>query len=194
MRSESPLASMQDLASMAESSADTASLQGKKGKHGNIKTVSSTDETRVYRRSKTSNGLPKSAQALGSLVNVIEAAQQDVKHLADETAQAVNSIIQAVETILGDERFLLVDEEGVLSDRLIGILQACSFQDLTGQRLSRVVEALQDSHSRFSKGSTSNRLTKEQKQRAQRREDRLAHGPQQNNAGTDQAAIDSLFD
>jgi chemotaxis protein CheZ len=131
---------------------------------------------------------------LSSLVGVIEAAQCDVEHLVQETAQAVSAIIGAVETILADENFLQVDSDGALSDRLIGILQACSFQDLTGQRLVRVVEALQDSHARFSEGSVSARLSKAQKLRAKRRSDRLAHGPQLDDSGVDQSSIDSLFD
>lgn len=130
---------------------------------------------------------------LGTLVDVIEAAQKDVKLLENETAQAVNVIIGSVEAVLNDQNFAKIDHDGVLSDRLISILQACSFQDLTGQRLSRVVEALDDSHARFSKGSTSAKLNNDQKKRVSRRNTRLAHGPQVDNNAHDQGSIDALF-
>jgi len=130
---------------------------------------------------------------LETLVDVIEAAQQDVSLLVNETAQAVTAIIETVETILSDQNFVSLDKDGNLSDRLMHILQACSFQDMTGQRLSRVVEALHDSHSRFCVGSLNANLDVKQIKRAKRRQKRLAHGPQINGNGHNQADIDALF-
>lgn len=147
-------------------------------------------------KSEVSSGDAASKQhtaVLGTLVDVIEAAQKDVKLLENETAQAVNVIIESVEAVLNDQNFAKIDHDGALSERLIGILQACSFQDLTGQRLSRVVEALGDSHARFSKGSTSAKLNNDQKKRAARRNSRLANGPQVDASGHDQNSIDALF-
>jgi chemotaxis regulatin CheY-phosphate phosphatase CheZ len=131
---------------------------------------------------------------LHTLANVIVCAQEDVMQLRHETGIAAGVIMTAVEDLLADERFSTMDADGALSARLIAILEACSFQDIVGQRMARVTEALEDAHRRCESGVMSNTLSAEEQERENRKSERIAFGPAQDASGFDQNSIDSLFD
>jgi chemotaxis protein CheZ len=80
------------------------------------------------------------------------------------------------------------------------IFEACSFQDITGQRIARVVEALQHIEERVARFATAMQakdldgfLTQNERESAERKERLLLHGPQDKGAGIAQSEIDSLL-
>ena len=65
------------------------------------------------------------------------------------TESATNQILSAVEQVEADATVLadtLVGDEGLLAtniqEKVLSIYEACNFQDITGQRITKVVEAL----------------------------------------------------
>ncbi len=68
-------------------------------------------------------------------------AHTDLKDVISHGQSAANSILEVAETILG------AAETGdayrqMVEDKMIALMEACSFQDLTGQRLDRVSKSL----------------------------------------------------
>jgi chemotaxis protein CheZ len=92
------------------------------------------------------------------------------------------------------------DYVNVVNDNVMQIFEACSFQDITGQRISKVVETLQFIDTRISRLVEKLRLkdgevelTDEEKERERRRVEEICHGPQMSGEGVDQNDIDALL-
>lgn len=147
----------------------------------------------------------------------IPRAGEELDAIVESTEQATHQIMESAETIMGadpDDHDSYVE---TVNEHIMKIFEACSFQDLTGQRISRVVETLtliEDRVGRFAEAigpvGDEDRTNEEESEREKRRRELLLHGPQnkgdaiEQNAvdallseqteGSDQAAIDSLFD
>jgi chemotaxis protein CheZ len=75
------------------------------------------------------------------------------------TEQATTSILSAVEEIETSANMLRAagvdtgnnDHVGVILERVVGLYEACNFQDLTGQRISKIVSVLQFVEERLDK-------------------------------------------
>lgn len=65
----------------------------------------------------------------------------DLKDVISTGQQAAMTILDAAEQILGAEE-TGDDYRRMVEDRMISLMEACSFQDLTGQRLDRVSKSL----------------------------------------------------
>lgn len=88
----------------------------------------------------------------------VETASSQLEAITQTTEDATNDIMSAVDdieqtlkkitalTVEDTDVSLLVDEA---SDKLISIIEACSFQDLTGQRVSQVISTLRFIESRI---------------------------------------------
>jgi len=75
-------------------------------------------------------------------------ASDQLSAIVGATEKATNEIFDAVETIEELASTLSPDQAGGLSDAVTRIYEACSFQDITGQRISKVVTVLQNVESR----------------------------------------------
>ena len=64
------------------------------------------------------------------------------------TEQATNEIFEAVESIEGLASTMTPEQAGPITEAVTRVYEACSFQDITGQRISKVVTALQNVESR----------------------------------------------
>lgn len=135
----------------------------------------------------TRDRIPMAHDELGSVVNA--------------TASATNSIMAAAEAILALPEDPSGGYRAQVEDRINGIFEACTFQDLTGQRLSRVASALGQLEKRLShfadavKASDGpEELDAEEAQRRARAEALMLNGPQNPVAATSQDEIDALFD
>ena len=80
------------------------------------------------------------------------------------------------------------------------IFEACSFQDLTGQRISKVIETLEHIETRVSRfasaiGAEDNDLpaTAKEEKRKKRKKDLILNGPAQEGQGVSQDAVDALL-
>lgn len=124
------------------------------------------------------------------------------------TEKATNTIMEVMElnsNLLGQLRGKLQDpEQTAIVDKVLAsqgdIFEACSFQDITGQRVSKIVKSIAFVEERVNAlieiwgreqlasvevTDASDKLTEDEK---------LLHGPQLEGAGLSQADIDALFD
>jgi chemotaxis protein CheZ len=130
----------------------------------------------------------------------IPMAHDELGSVVTATASATNSIMAAAEAILA----LPSDPPGgyraQVEDRINGIFEACTFQDITGQRLSKVAAALGQLEKRLAHFSDAvkasdgpEELDAEDAAKRARAETLLLHGPQSPAAATSQDEIDALF-
>jgi chemotaxis protein CheZ len=80
---------------------------------------------------------------------VIPSATDELDAIVEATAEATSTILDAAEAIekIASE---IVQEKGTqLTDITTRIYEACNFQDITGQRITKVVKALQNIESKI---------------------------------------------
>ena len=87
---------------------------------------------------KSFNGaeMAKASGELDAVVGGTEAATQQILEAAEIIDQAASALN---EVTFPDQRRQLVEEIG---DRVVSIFEACNFQDLTGQRITKVMTAM----------------------------------------------------
>jgi chemotaxis protein CheZ len=95
---------------------------------------------RSTRHQQTTNGGPRTAQPriageLQSVINDSELATQKILTAAEDIDQAANNLSAALK---GDFEHGLAQD---IRDRVIQIFEACNFQDLTSQRVAKVMAA-----------------------------------------------------
>ena len=74
----------------------------------------------------------------------IPAATDELDAVVDATEAATNSIMEAAEIVEAVAAEVSADQAARLSDAVTQIYEACSFQDITGQRINKVVTALRE--------------------------------------------------
>jgi chemotaxis protein CheZ len=128
-------------------------------------------------------------------------AHDELGNVVNATASATNTIMSAAEEILGYQEEDFETYRTQVQSKVLEIFEACSFQDITGQRISRVVEHLAQVEKRLSHfaaavnardGDASPDM--EETARQKRRELLLLNGPADEGNGVSQNDIDSLFD
>lgn len=141
----------------------------------------------------------------------METASHQLEAITATTERSTNDIMTAVDDIeqtLKKITALTVDDGEVsplidhASERLIEIIEACSFHDLTGQRVTQVVRTLRFIESRILAmidiwGLEAFRdlpLPPEEDETDQREDSELLNGPALGGAGLSQEDIDALFD
>ena len=72
----------------------------------------------------------------------IPSATDELDAIVSHTAAATDSILEVCETLDNMAGKLDADASGVLQDATTRIYEACSFQDITGQRITKVVATL----------------------------------------------------
>src|SRR5262249_13112287 len=90
--------------------------------------------------------------------------------------------------------------KALVDEKMMIIFEACSFQDITGQRVSKVVETLQHIESRVARFADVMKakdiegfFTEHEKARNERKEKFLLNGPQLAGEGVDQSDVDKMF-
>ena len=129
--------------------------------------------------------------------------------IVESTETASNTILESMEEIDGivgdlrktaDDPALKMCER--ITDRVNQVFEACSFQDLTGQRITRVVNSLKFVEERVNAmirmwGKDELAKVVEDLQRetepAVSADDALLHGPQREGVAISQADVDKLF-
>lgn len=71
-------------------------------------------------------------------------AAVELDAIVRSTEEATNSIMEAAETIEGIAGKLDADKNDALIEETTRIFEACGFQDITGQRISKIIKALQE--------------------------------------------------
>lgn len=125
-------------------------------------------------------------------------SSDELQEVVAEAAKATNEIMSATETI---ERLdsIADDRAAILTDAVTRIYVACAFQDITGQRIAKVIRILRDIEMKIA--SLARACGAEVAQRAvdvQATEARpgplLCNGPQLAGDARSQQDIDNLFD
>ncbi|MFC3695299.1 protein phosphatase CheZ [Chenggangzhangella methanolivorans] len=130
-----------------------------------------------------SDRLPKAGEDLGAIV------------LATE--EATNSIMEAAEAMMAATSEDEATMRAVVNDKVMAIFEACSFQDLTGQRIARVIATLEHIEERIGRFASAVRTDAEpsgvETAQEKRARELLLHGPQDKGVAIDQDDVDALF-
>jgi hypothetical protein len=138
-------------------------------------------------RALTPRGLP------GHSLN---GANQELDAIVRDTEDATNAILGAAEAILE----FGIDTPGLkdkVDDQVMRIFEACSFQDITGQRVSKIIALLEKIE--LSLSGVADHLGEASEKDAhlsveeQRRRDLMLNGPALNGPEVAQDAIDAMF-
>jgi len=145
------------------------------------------DLTEIQPKFLSENKIPEANSQLDQVVNATEEAATKIMDSAEEISELAASL------------------EGDIADKLItistNIFEASSFQDITGQRVNKVVTTLGFLEEKLSQlaiaiGDTDSHLTDKNKGDSENSEsdENLLQGPQCKVTANDQDSIDALFD
>ena len=132
----------------------------------------------------------------------IASATDELDAIVGATENATNTILDSAEKIEELSRDLDQAQAQKLSEATTAIFEACNFQDITGQRITKVVRALKHIEERieglvsaFGPGIAAARAEAKPASEpgAKPSDEDLLNGPQMPDAAHDQAAIDALF-
>lgn len=135
----------------------------------------------------------------------IRTASDELDAIVQATAEATNAIMDAAEQIENVMIEVDPDVQSALMNATTGIYEACSFQDITGQRITKVVRALKhieetvdglleafgDEIERYKLENP--KAEAEAKKRKKPTDEDLLQGPQLEGKGNSQEEIDALL-
>jgi chemotaxis protein CheZ len=125
----------------------------------------------------------------------IPAATDELAAIVAHTAQATHEILDCCETLETVAGQVGGSHAEVLRGTVTRIYESCSFQDITGQRIAKVVAALQAIEGRIARAKRGIAAVPVQAPPpAEPAAPSLLNGPQLPGAGISQSAIDALFD
>lgn len=132
--------------------------------------------------------------------NKIPDAGQELDAIVEATEEATNTIMEATESLMAVDPSDASALSEAVNSATMTIFEACSFQDITGQRIAKVVETLSMIETRvqrfadtFGVEDTEGYLTEEEEARAKRKDELILHGPQMAEDAIGQDAVDALF-
>ncbi len=145
------------------------------------------DLSEIQPKYLSENEIPEASNQLGQVVEATEEAATKIMDSAEEISELAMTL------------------EGEVADKLMtistNIFEASSFQDITGQRMNKVVKTLDFLEEKLSQlataiGDTDSHLTHKEKSDAEDLESdkNLLQGPQCKVTANDQDSIDALFD
>jgi len=129
--------------------------------------------------------LPRAGAELDEIVKATEAATNTIMGCAEELMAADASDPEALAT--------------QVQDAAMRIFEACAFQDITGQRIAKVVETLQAIETRVARFADAVRVADEpavsesEAARAARKRDLILNGPQAKGAAIEQTDVDAIL-
>lgn len=130
----------------------------------------------------------------------IPEAGRELDAVVEATESATNRIMEAAETIMGGDPSDADAYAEMVNHNIMEIFEACSFQDITGQRIGKVVRTLNLIEDQI--GSMISGLEKEKKAQKAIRESTdepqdilgdLLNGPALDGEGVNQDDVDALF-
>ena len=131
----------------------------------------------------------------------IPEAGRELAAIVESTEDATHRIMEAGERILEANENPTDANREVVETEVMNIFEACTFQDITGQRVTKVVETLQDIEERVKCVATAFGPCQEdvapserEQVRNSRQEEQLLHGPAHAGEGVAQDEVDAMFD
>jgi chemotaxis protein CheZ len=132
--------------------------------------------------------------------NRIPAAGQELDAIVKATEKATNTIMTSAEAVMAADTSDGEAFKTLVDSRMLDIFEACSFQDITGQRIAKVVETLEHIEARVSRFAAAVQtkdlegvMTERERERAERKQKLLLNGPQFEGEGIAQNEVDQLF-
>ncbi|MBO9420669.1 protein phosphatase CheZ [Labrenzia sp. R4_1] len=131
--------------------------------------------------------------------NKIPDAGRELDAIVEATENATNTIMEAAEEIMAADPSDSEAYQDLVSNKMIGIFEACTFQDITGQRISKVVETLRFIDERVTSFIEQLRIPAsfeaeiEETDEERRKRELILHGPQHSGEGVSQNDIDALL-
>ena len=128
--------------------------------------------------------------------------------IVDATEKATNTIMEnceGIEDLMGDSRSKTEDESlhgnfDTVSNNINNIFEACAFQDITGQRINKVVNTLKFVEERvnaiilaWGQDELSRVVDDFKEHKVVDADKALLHGPQLDGQGIDQSQVDQLL-
>ncbi len=130
----------------------------------------------------------------------IPSAGEELDAIVKATETATNTIMECAEALMAADASDPVAYKALVDDKMMVIFEACSFQDITGQRIAKVVETLQHIEIRVARFADVMQakdldgiLSEAEKARQERKEKLMLNGPQLAGEGHDQNSVDKLF-
>jgi chemotaxis protein CheZ len=130
----------------------------------------------------------------------IPAAGRELDLIVQSTAEATNTIMGCAEAIMAADAADAEAYKTLVDDKVITIFEACSFQDITGQRVRKVVETLHQIEARVTRFAEAVNArdvegfaNEVERRRAERAASQLINGPQDKATAIPQDVIDALF-
>jgi chemotaxis protein CheZ len=130
----------------------------------------------------------------------IPAAGQELSAVCKATETATNTIMECAEAVMAADGRDPAAYKALVEEKMMLVFEACSFQDITGQRITKVVETLQlidERVSRFAKviaaRDAAGPTSETERLRAERRQRLILNGPQLDGPETSQSEIDAMF-
>ncbi len=133
----------------------------------------------------------------------LPAAADHLDAIVEATAEATHTIMDATEAIEGVMENMDGENSQKLMDATTRIYEACGFQDITGQRITKVVKTLKAIEERIDAlvaafGSDiekvkAEQLDAEEKEEKKDSDEALMHGPQLAEDAKSQAEVDALL-
>ncbi len=129
----------------------------------------------------------------------IPEAGRELDAIVEATEDATNTIMEAAEDIMGADTSDPQAYQDLVSAKMITVFEACTFQDITGQRISKVVSTLNFIDERVSAFVDRLNLTPdvhadaEETEEERRKRELILHGPQHEGEGVSQNDIDALL-
>lgn len=126
-------------------------------------------------------------------------AGRELDAIVEATEDATNTIMEAAEEIMGADTSDTEAYQELVSNKMISIFEACTFQDITGQRISKVVETLRFIDERVASFIERLRIPEdldaaiEETDNDRRKRELILHGPQHKGEGVSQNDIDAML-
>jgi chemotaxis protein CheZ len=130
----------------------------------------------------------------------IPTAGAELEAVVEDTERATDSIMAEAERLMGE----VIDPDdpeaykAKVDESMCRIIEACSFQDLTGQRVSKAVTSLKHIEERVTRfassmGVSDGEMTDAEKAEENRRAEVLTNGPALGGPETDQSSVDDIM-
>jgi chemotaxis protein CheZ len=130
----------------------------------------------------------------------IPEAGHELSAVVTSTEEATTKIMECAEAILEADPSDMKAYQQTVNNKVMDIFEACSFQDITGQRISKVVETLEHIETRVTRfaaaiGAEDSKQAANEKEvsRSKRKKDQILNGPANKGEGVSQDDIDALL-
>lgn len=131
--------------------------------------------------------------------NRLPSAGHELDEIVRATEEATNAIMSSAEELMAADSSA-PGYAAMVEDKAMRIFEACAFQDLTGQRIAKVVETLQSIEQRVERFAAAVRVVETDEEpnlsedaKAARKRDLLLNGPQSKGVAIEQSDIDAIL-